>query len=110
VSDRVAVMYLGKVVEIGKAGRIYENPAHPYTKALLSAAPLPDPDAERERQRITLKGDVPSPLNVPSGCPFRTRCWKAQEICSTTVPQLGDIEEGHKAACHFPETNLGEVA
>lgn len=110
VSDRVAVMYLGKVVEIGKAGRIYENPAHPYTKALLSAAPLPDPDAERERQRITLKGDVPSPLNVPSGCPFRTRCWKAQEICSTAVPQLGDIEDGHKAACHFPETNLGEVA
>ncbi|KAA0697968.1 ATP-binding cassette domain-containing protein [Neorhizobium sp. P12A] len=110
VSDRVAVMYLGKVVEIGKAGQIYENPAHPYTKALLSAAPLPDPDAERVRQRITLKGDVPSPLNVPSGCPFRTRCWKAQEICSTVVPQLGDIENGHKAACHFPETNLGEVA
>jgi peptide/nickel transport system ATP-binding protein/oligopeptide transport system ATP-binding protein len=103
VSDRVAVMYLGRIVEIGKAAQIYAAPAHPYTKALLSAVPLPDPDAESARQRITLKGDVPSPLNVPSGCPFRTRCWKVQDICATAVPKMSTIEPGHRAACHFPE-------
>jgi len=103
VSDRLAVMYLGRIVEIGEASDIYEHPAHPYTRALLSAVPLPDPDKERQRQRITLTGDVPSPMNIPSGCPFRTRCWKAQDICREVTPQLETRSQGHAAACHFPE-------
>ncbi|GLS36679.1 dipeptide/oligopeptide/nickel ABC transporter ATP-binding protein [Mesorhizobium tianshanense] len=103
VSDRVGVMYLGRIVEMGDASQIYEHPAHPYTKALLSAVPVPDPDRERQRQRITLTGDVPSPMNMPSGCPFRTRCWKAQDICKDVRPELEERSPGHSAACHFPE-------
>lgn len=102
ISDRVAVMYLGRIVELAKSESLYETPLHPYTQALLSAVPVPNPEIESRRKRIILEGDVPSPVNPPSGCNFHPRCWKAQAICREIIPPLEQKQSNHYAACHFP--------
>ena len=104
VSDRIAVMYLGKIVELAERDQLYKSPMHPYSKALLSAVPVPDPKRRGAKsERILLKGDVPSPIAPPSGCRFHTRCWKATEICKTTEPPLKELRAGQQVACHHPE-------
>ncbi|WTA03997.1 dipeptide ABC transporter ATP-binding protein [Streptomyces phaeochromogenes] len=104
VSDRIAVMYLGKIVELADRESLYKAPMHPYTKALMSAVPIPDPRRKSAKsERILLKGDVPSPISPPSGCRFHTRCWKATQICTTTEPPLLELKPGQQVACHHPE-------
>lgn len=103
ISDRIAVMYLGRMVELADAGEIYDHPLHPYSQSLLSAVPVPDPKIARANQRIALSGDIPSPLNAPSGCPFRTRCQYATEKCAESMPEFKEVSTGHFVACHRVE-------
>lgn len=100
ISDRIAVMYLGKMVELAPAGEICDHPLHPYSKSLMSAVPMPDPKIARANKRIVLSGDIPSPLNAPSGCPFRTRCAYACDKCSESMPEFKEVSKGHFVACH----------
>ena len=103
ISNKVIVMYLGKIMETANTAELFSSPKHPYTKALLSAVPIPDPVIEKSRERIILKGDIPSPMNPPTGCVFNTRCWKAQDICRVEAPKLLKISPTREIACHFPE-------
>jgi oligopeptide transport system ATP-binding protein len=104
ISDRIAVMYLGHVVELAESDKLFEEPMHPYTVSLLSAIPVPDPKAARKNERVVLKGDIPSPLNAPSGCPFRTRCPFAKDACASEKgkPVLREVRKGHFVACLYP--------
>ena len=101
ISDRIAVMYLGRMVELADAGEIYDRPLHPYTKALMSAVPVPDPKIARANKRVQLSGEIPSPLNAPSGCPFRTRCPYAKDVCKQSMPEFKEVEKGRFVACHL---------
>ncbi|HZH29033.1 MAG TPA: dipeptide ABC transporter ATP-binding protein [Azospirillaceae bacterium] len=109
ISHRILVLYLGRLMEMADRDEIYRNPRHPYTRALISAVPIPDPDLERAKKRIVLTGDLPSPLNPPSGCVFRTRCPRAEAICARDVPEPLEVHPGHRAACHFRDEASGPL-